>query len=187
MFDRLRERLKSQTKPPSSPNPISPSLRLTVAPNTQSTRSRTLHKHSTSETHTQQPQTNGTTTQPQSSPPPQQPPSNPRSPPSRVRASEVRYLRTQLQARYALDMQIWNRGHKAKTFARAPIEDKMRRSDALLRDIRAVLRDWDDRACFKDGVEGEAAYETFCEIRRRVEGGGKRDWGREKPWDGRRG
>jgi len=46
-----------------------------------------------------------------------------------------------------------------------------------------MLRNWDDPAFFKD----RTSYETFRDIKGRVEAGGKRVWAREPPWKERSG
>ena len=46
-----------------------------------------------------------------------------------------------------------------------------------------MLRNWDNPAFFKD----RASYETFRDIKGRVDAGGKRVWAREPPWKDRGG
>ncbi|KAH8732200.1 hypothetical protein GQ44DRAFT_721501 [Phaeosphaeriaceae sp. PMI808] len=95
-----------------------------------------------------------------------------------VRPEMIRDLRKRIQLRYSLDMQIWNDGRKKKSFARKTVQSQMQRSDAVLKEIKIMLQDWDYPEYFED----EASYNTFCVIKQKIEAGGKREWARDPPW-----
>jgi hypothetical protein len=160
-----------------SPIPVALQKRVTKKQNEQTPRASDSRRHTLSQSQTAD---QNVITSLRSEPQPSTPPTSYDAIRFHVQPDMIRQLRKQIQARYALDMQIWNKGRNMKIFARGPVKDKMRRSDAMLKEIRTMLQDWDNREFFED----PASYETFCDIKRRMDAAGKRDWERHPPWQG---
>jgi len=104
-------------------------------------------------------------------------------PPSRgkrgkVTTKELFQLRELMRQRYALDLQIWDL-RKARPGDRKIVEEKMKKADALLAQIRALVLSMDHRDYFKSDVE----YRKLKEIRTRILAGEKRHWVKNSPWD----
>jgi hypothetical protein len=183
-FRKLNDVLKGSAQPePSivattpSPIPVALQRRVTKKQNEQTPRASNSRRYPVSQSQTAD---QNIITSLRSEPHPPSLPTSYHATRFHVQSDMIRQLRKQIQARYALDMQIWNKGRNMKTFARGPLKDKMRRSDAMLREIRNMLHDWDNREYFED----QATYETFCDIKRRMDATGKRDWERHPPWQG---
>ncbi|KAH7070303.1 hypothetical protein FB567DRAFT_554805 [Paraphoma chrysanthemicola] len=181
MFKKLKDALKSSDQPNSKP------VLVAQPPNPPGPRQRTVNalrkkNHQVETQATPDEVENGYSQPVQTTADIAQSPFGHRPNSFRTQAHDIRHLRKQLQLRYALDMQIWNNGYNAKKFMRPPIEVQMRKSDALLESIIKMVNDWDNAAFFS-----AADYKTFCEIKRRLNEGGKRYWKDNPPWpdDGR--
>jgi len=101
----------------------------------------------------------------------------PRARGEKVSNVELCNLRELIRQRYALDLEIWGY-RKVGTYNHAIIEDKMRKSDALLGRIRAVVLSMDHRDHFRT----EAEFAKFQDVKTRVLAGGKRQWENNPPW-----
>jgi hypothetical protein len=95
----------------------------------------------------------------------------------RITPEEIRKLRDLIRYRYALDIQIWEKRGNTE-YQRRVVNEKMKRADAALADIRRYLTDWDNAEYFERPEE----YQKFQEIKRRIETGNKRNWRDQPPW-----
>ena len=102
----------------------------------------------------------------------------PRTRGEKVRNEELRNLRELLRQRYTLDLEIWGL-RKVGTYNRPIVEDKMKKADALLVRIRALVLSMDHRDHFRTDAE----YSKFTDVKMRVLASGKREWMRNPPWD----
>lgn len=95
-----------------------------------------------------------------------------------VTAENIRELRELIRYRYTLDVEIWEK-RNVKRFQQYLIKPKMTRADAALATIIATLENWNRQEFFKTREE----YERFCEIKRRIDEGDKRNWTKNPPWE----
>jgi hypothetical protein len=96
----------------------------------------------------------------------------------KVTSEELRTLRELMRQRYALDLEIWSL-RKVGNHNKCIVEDKMKRADALLARIRALVLSMDNRNYFNTATE----YQKLTEVKFRVLADGKREWMRNPPWD----
>jgi hypothetical protein len=96
----------------------------------------------------------------------------------KVKPQELRQLRELLRQRYDLDLEIWNR-RKVGVYNRPIVEESMRKADALLLRIRALVVTMDRREYFNSDAE----YMRFKEVKARIGENGKRSWIQNPPWD----
>ena len=95
----------------------------------------------------------------------------------KVKPDEIRDLVEDIRKRYQLDVEIWGLRHVGER-DRSVVEEKMRRSDAILQKIKGTINSWDS----KDAFESKNDYEKLLEIKSRIETGGKRTWEGNPPW-----
>jgi hypothetical protein len=65
------------------------------------------------------------------------------------------------------------------SYNRSVIKDKMRRADALLKSIKALMRSMNNHDYFKTDAE----YQKLKQVKARVMADGKREWMCNAPWD----
>jgi hypothetical protein len=88
-------------------------------------------------------------------------------------------LRELIRKRYALDVEIWSL-RRVRRCDRQYVQEKMERADALLLEIRAMVRAW-------EGTESSwtrAEWSQAQAIQRRLLVDGKREWLINPPWNG---
>jgi hypothetical protein len=95
----------------------------------------------------------------------------------KVTNAELRDLRELLRQRYAADLEIWGY-RKVAVHNRPQVEQKMKKADALLLRIKALVLSMDHR----DHFSSDAEWETFGEIKERVLAKGKRNWVANPPF-----
>ena len=96
----------------------------------------------------------------------------------KVSALEIRDLNELIRKRYALDIEIWSK-RDCRPRDRKVVEDKMRRSDAALLKIMAIVEIWDK----PDVWESQEDWRKMTNIRERLEmEAGKRVWTGNPPW-----
>ena len=114
--------------------------------------------------------------------PEEEPPCDPPPPRSseveKVTSEELRNLHELLHQRYALDLEIW-RVRKVAIHNMPLVEDRMKKADALLVQIRAMVLSMDH----PDRFRTDAEYQKLTEIKLRVLASGKREWIANPPWD----
>jgi hypothetical protein len=94
-----------------------------------------------------------------------------------IQPEEIRNLGELIRKRYELDIEIWGlRGVGRRD--RPIVEDKMRKSDAILSKIQRTIVAWDSPNVF----ESAADWDKMKEIKRRIEADGKRNWADQPPW-----
>jgi len=96
----------------------------------------------------------------------------------KVQPEEIRNLCELIRQRYALDVEIWDLRH-VKRRDRDLVEDKMRRSDAMLQKIYGTVCGWDNPEAF----ESQKDWDKLQQIKIRIEEDGKRFWTANPPWD----
>jgi hypothetical protein len=90
---------------------------------------------------------------------------------------EIRDLNELIRQRYALDVQIW--GLKAcQRRDRPRVVDMMRRSDAALLKIMAIVHAWGTAELW----ESSADWHRLRDIKERLETGNQRVWAQNPPW-----
>ncbi|KAI9776336.1 MAG: hypothetical protein M1839_000416 [Geoglossum umbratile] len=102
----------------------------------------------------------------------------PLAPGRKVQPEEIRDLGELIRKRYKLDVEIWTLRH-VRPRDRSIVEDKMKRSDAILQKIRRTIYAWDSPAAFSS----QRDYERWQDIKVRIEAAGKRDWAAHPPWE----
>lgn len=95
-----------------------------------------------------------------------------------VTAENIRELREMIRYRYSLDVEIWKQ-KDVKEYMRGNLEENMRKSVAVLADIRKMVQGWDRREFFASDLE----HRKFQEIGKRLLTGNKMDWEKNKPWE----
>ncbi|KAI4634546.1 hypothetical protein J4E83_001865 [Alternaria metachromatica] len=95
-----------------------------------------------------------------------------------VTAENIRELRERIRYRYSLDVEILKQ-RNVKPYMRGNLEENMRKSVAVLADIREMVQGWDRREFFATDLE----YEKFQVIKRRLLEGNKINWEKIKPWE----
>lgn len=95
----------------------------------------------------------------------------------KVQPEDIRNLCELIRQRYALDVEIWDLRH-VKRRDRHLVEDKMRRSDAMLRKIYRTVCEWDNPKAFES-----EDWDKLQQIKIRIEEDGKRIWATNPPWD----
>jgi hypothetical protein len=95
-----------------------------------------------------------------------------------VTAENIRELRERIRYRYSLDVEILKQ-RNVKSFMRGNLEENMRKSAAVLADIRKMVQGWDRREFFATDLE----YRKFQDIRLRLLADNKVNWEKTKPWD----
>jgi len=95
----------------------------------------------------------------------------------KVTAAEIRELCDLVRKRFSLDVDLWDLRH-AKPRDREYIWDRIYQADAALHKIRRTLASWDRRDLF----ESKEDWETFNDIKRRINSDNKRDWIAHPPW-----
>jgi len=98
--------------------------------------------------------------------------------PARVQPEEIRNLGDLIRKRYELDNEIWCL-RDVGLRDRSVVEDRMRRSDAILYKINKIISGWDKPGAFKSTED----WNKMREIKRRIEAEGKRIWEKQPPWD----
>ncbi|KAH0558445.1 hypothetical protein GP486_004891 [Trichoglossum hirsutum] len=101
----------------------------------------------------------------------------PVEPGRKITPEEVRDLGNLIRKRYELDVEIWGLRH-VRPRDRPIVEDKMRRSDAILEKIRRTVDTW-DRA---DVFESSGDWNKLQDIKMRIKEDGKRHWALNPPW-----
>jgi hypothetical protein len=95
----------------------------------------------------------------------------------KVKPEEIRDLGELIRKRYELDVEIWGL-RQVKPRDRPIVEEKMRRSDAILKQIYRTIHNWNT----PDAFESPRDRESFREIKSRIEMEGKRVWAVNPPW-----
>ncbi|KAI9855253.1 MAG: hypothetical protein M1813_000486 [Trichoglossum hirsutum] len=95
----------------------------------------------------------------------------------KITPEEIRDLGNLLRKRYELDVEIWGLRH-VRPRDRPIVEEKMRKSDAILQKIRRTIDSWDRPDIFQSWGD----WAKLQEIKRRIEEDGKRHWASNPPW-----
>ena len=95
----------------------------------------------------------------------------------KVTSEELRNLRELIRQRYSLDLKIWSL-RKVGSHNQKIVEVDMKRADAMLLSIKALVLSMDSRDYFNTDVE----YQTFKQVKARVMADGKAEWIENPPW-----
>ena len=95
-----------------------------------------------------------------------------------IQPEEIRSLGELIRKRYELDIEIWSL-REVGIRDRSIVEDKMRKSDAILSKIQKTIGAWDNPGVFRSAADRDKVKE----IRRRMEADGKRNWADQPPWN----
>lgn len=90
----------------------------------------------------------------------------------------LRSLRELIRTKYQLDVEIW-RLRNARRPDRWIVEGKMERADAVVQEIMAMVRCWENQV---DGSWDDDEWERVQEIRDRLVNGGVRIWAEKPLW-----
>lgn len=95
----------------------------------------------------------------------------------RVTTEQLRELKDLIRHRYSLDVELWHNRYN-DNWSQYLQEEKIRKADATLVQLKRMVRDMDRR----DNFETAEEYKMFKEVRDRILEKGKRNWTDNPPW-----